>query len=196
MRYPTALVVQDARRAVRFIRIRRLRPLLPCHISGSVMPCRCTPGDNLALHRAVMTARAGMVIVCDAQGRDDVAYFGELMARDCMRRKIAGLVIHGAVRDSDALIRLGFPVFCTALCPLPPVRRRVGSVARPITLGGARVAAGDQIIADRDGILLVSADEWLTVLSAMKQVQARERETRRRMRAGESLAGILGLKSR
>ena len=193
MRYPTALVVQDALRVVRLIRIRGLRPLVPCHISGSVVPCRCIPGDNLTLHRAVMAARAGMVIVCDAQGRDDVAYFGELMARDCMRREIAGLVIHGAVRDSDTLTRLGFPVFCTALCPLPPVRRRVGSVGRTITLGGARVAAGDQIIADRDGILLVSGDEWLTVLSAMKQVQSREREMRRRIRAGESLAAILGI---
>jgi 4-hydroxy-4-methyl-2-oxoglutarate aldolase len=157
------------------------------------MPCRSAPGDNLALHRAIIEAKAGAVIVCDARGRDNVAHFGELMALECIRRKIAGLVIHGAVRDAGAVEKIGFPVFCTDLCPLAATKERPGSVGRTVTLGGVRVTAGDQVIADRDGVLLVPSADWPAVLSGMKHIQTREKETRRRMRAGESLAEIMGL---
>ncbi|MGH9505154.1 MAG: RraA family protein [Terriglobales bacterium] len=192
MLYSTAVAAQRAGRAARLIR--GPRPFFPCQVTGPALPCKCAPGDNLALHRAIVEAEAGAVIVCDAQGRDDVAHFGELMALECLRRKIAGLVINGAVRDTAALERIGLPVFCTVVCPLPPAKEQAGHVGRTITMGGIRVTAGDQIIADRDGVLLIRRADWPRVLSAMKQTQAREKEVRRRMRAGEPLEDILKLK--
>jgi 4-hydroxy-4-methyl-2-oxoglutarate aldolase len=190
--YPTALVAQGAGGVARLIR--GPRALFPCQVAGPALPCRCAPGDNLALHRAILRGQPGVVIVCDAQGRDNVASFGELMALDCARRKIAGVVIYGAVRDTAALEEIGFPVFCMAQCPLSPAKKRAGVVGKTITLGGVRVEAGDEIIADWDGVLLVPAARWPAALTGIRDVQVREREVKRRLRAGEFLGEIIGLK--
>lgn len=192
MKYSTGWVAQGAGPGARLIP--GSRPLFPCQAAGPALPCRCASGDNLALHRAIIEAKAGAVIVCDARGRNDVAHFGELMALECVRRKIAGLVICGAVRDSEAIEEIGFPVFCTAVCPWPAAKKRGGSIGQAVTIGGVRVTAGDQIIADRDGVLLVGKADWPAVISSIRDTQRREKETKQRMRGGESLARILNLK--
>ncbi len=192
MKYSTAWAAQGACPATRLIR--GPRPLFPCQASGPALPCRCASGDNLALHRAIMEAKAGAVIVCDARGRNDVAHFGELMALECVRRKIAGLIICGAVRDAEEMEKIGFPVFCTAVSPWPAAKKRGGSIGQVVTVGGVRVTAGDQIIADRDGVLLVRKADWPAMISAIRDTRRREKETRRRMRSGESLVHILKLK--
>jgi 4-hydroxy-4-methyl-2-oxoglutarate aldolase len=189
--YPTALVAQGAGGLARLIH--GPRALFPCRVSGPALPCRCALGDNLTLHRAIVQAQPGAVLVCDARGEDGVAFFGELMALECIRRKIAGLVIHGAVRDAEALERIGFPVFCEAQSPLSSMKTRVGTIGMAVSLCGVRIGLGDQIIADRDGVLTVPAASWQDVLTGVKSAQAREHETKRRMEAGQSLSSILGL---
>lgn len=189
--YPTALVAQGAHGLARLIQ--GPRALFPCRITGAAFPCHCASGDNLTLHRAIVQAQPGAVIVCDARGEDEVAFFGELMALECIRRKIAGLIIHGAVRDADALERLGFPVFCESQSPLSSVKAHMGTIGKAAVLCGVRIEPGDQIIADRDGVLAVSAANWHDVLSGIKSAQAREREIKRRMKGGQSLSSILGL---
>jgi 4-hydroxy-4-methyl-2-oxoglutarate aldolase len=189
--YSTALVAQGAPGLARLLR--GPTALFPCYTAGAALPCRCAPGDNLALHRAIVQAQPGTVIVCEARGDKKVASFGELMALECLRRRIAGVVIYGAVRDAVTIERIGFPVFCMSLSPLSPVKKRAGVVGKPITVGGVRIAPGDQIIADRDGVLLVPASRWPDAVAAIAHAEARERDTRRRMLAGESLSEIIGL---
>ena len=115
------------------------------------------------------------------------------MALECIRRKIAGVVIWGAVRDAAIIERLKFPVFCTALSPMSPVKRRFGVVGKAITVSGIRIEPGDQIIADRDGVVLVPASKWLDAIASISQVRARERDIKRRMKAGAALSEILGI---
>jgi 4-hydroxy-4-methyl-2-oxoglutarate aldolase len=83
---------------------------LGASVAGPAYTVRGSGGDNLALHRAVVAAPPGHVLVADL---DDAAFghWGEVLAVAAQRRGLLGLVIDGGVRDRDELRALGFPVF-------------------------------------------------------------------------------------
>src|SRR5262249_47747339 len=83
------------------------------YLCGPALTCACAPEDNLAMHAALYQAQPGAVLVCDGAGSARCALFGELMATDAMNQGLAGLVVHGPVRDIAGLDGLGFPVWCT-----------------------------------------------------------------------------------
>ncbi|MDE3180373.1 MAG: RraA family protein [Acidobacteriota bacterium] len=166
----------------------------PCQhsfISARAFPCRCAPGDNLALHHALRAAPKGTVIVCDAGGRLDVGHFGELMALDAKNRELAGLIINGAVRDAAELDDVDFPVFCAGYAPAQSTKRRAGVVGSRIRLKGVRVTEGDYIVADRDAVAVVPKDAWGGVLKQIAEVCAVEHKIRARLARGERLFDIL-----
>jgi 4-hydroxy-4-methyl-2-oxoglutarate aldolase len=79
-------------------------------VAGPAFTVQGAGGDNLALHRAVLAAPAGAVLVADLGGAAH-GHWGEVLAVAALQRGIAGLVIDGGVRDVDQLRELGFPVF-------------------------------------------------------------------------------------
>ena len=68
----------------------------------------------------------------------------------------------------------------------------VGSRARYV-VGGVLVSPGDQVVADRDGVVVVPASEWAAVQADAAALGEREQKTRDRLAAGERLADINGL---
>jgi regulator of RNase E activity RraA len=84
------------------------------------------------------------------------AHFGELGAQWFRTHRVRGAVIDGATRDAAAIIRLGFPTFVRYRSPQDSVPRwRVVDWGRPITIGGVRIALGDVVVADLDGVVVV-----------------------------------------
>ncbi len=127
------------------------------YLCGPALTCACAPEDNLAMHAALYQARPGTVLVCDGTGSTRCALFGELMATDAANQRLAGLVVQGPVRDIADIDELGFPVWCTGTAPGQAAKAAVVSVGLPVVVGGALVASGDQVIADRDGVVVVPA---------------------------------------
>ena len=164
-----------------------------CSASGRAFTCRCAPGDNLSLHRALAVAPEGAVIACDAGGRRDVAYFGELMGLDARARGLAGLVIDGAVRDARALEQINFAVFCVGTSPLQSSKKVAGIVGKPISIRGVRIRSNDYIVADRDAIVVIPGDSWGEVRAKAVEISLREVGIRKRLEKGEHLLDILGL---
>ncbi len=162
-------------------------------LCGPATTCACAPGDNLALHRALLAAGPGEVLVCDAGGNGDVGHFGELMALDAQGQGISGLVIDGAVRDSAAVAELGFPVFHVGLAPRASAKEHVRSVGEPVALRGVRVEPGDQIVADRDAVLVVRRDAWPAVQAGAEAQRDREIAIRAELARGRRLADLISL---
>ncbi len=160
---------------------------------GPAATCRCAPGDNLALHLLLSSARAGSVLVCDAGGRRDAGHFGELMAIDAANHGVRGLVIDGSVRDGAALLQLGFPVFHRGLAPAPCAKSDAPSIGEPVELGGVPVLPGDQIVADCDAVLVVPRDIWPDVEVAARRLVAREADIRTALSEGRRLAELIEL---
>jgi 4-hydroxy-4-methyl-2-oxoglutarate aldolase len=171
-----------------------LTALLPgTPVDGPAYTCACEPGDNLALHRALIAALAGAVVVCDAAGDSSGGYFGELMTRDALGRGLAGLVISGSIRDTVQIRALGFPVFHAGTNPVSCAKQAVRSVGEPVRIMGACVRPGDQVVADADGVVFVPAASWPAVAAAARRIDEREADLVRRLDAGERLADVLDL---
>jgi len=145
----------------------RIRPVWDgAEVAGPAVPVRCTPGDNLAVHVGVTVAPPGSVLVVDVGEERELGFWGEVLTTAAQARGIAGLVIDGCVRDVDALAAHGFPVFSSGVALTGASKEMPGSVNREIVAGDVEVVAGDWIVGDVDGVVVVPRDALDDVLAA------------------------------
>lgn len=144
------------------------------------------PGDNLTLHAALALAQPGDVLVYAVEGFVDGASFGDVMAEAARVKGIVGVVLDGAARDGAVLRRIGLPVFARGLS----LKSRgdkgfLGPLAEPVMVGGVRIAPGDLVIGDDDGVAIVSLAELDAVAEAARAREAKEAALRQRLAVGE-----------
>ena len=150
-------------------------------------------GDSSSIHRALVDASPGSVVVVDAQGGTARSVWGNVLTVAAMERGVIGAVVDGAVRDIDEIAALGFTMYARATCPAGPHKGFRGNHGVAVQCGGVVVNPGDIIVGDADGVTVVPAAQVGTVLEAVEQVEAKERGWVDRIRAGESSARILGV---
>ncbi|RSM78157.1 DUF1932 domain-containing protein [Kibdelosporangium aridum] len=143
-------------------------------------------GDNLAVHRAIASARPGDVLVVNGGGDTSRALLGELMAERAKRRGVLGIVIDGAVRDVAELEKIGFPAWARAACAAGPYKNGPGKVDVPIAVGGVVVQPGDVIVGDDDGVIVIPAAEAAASLQGGRAVAADEARRRAAILAGNA----------
>jgi regulator of RNase E activity RraA len=121
-------------------------------------------GDFLATLIGLQAARSGDVLVIDNQGKADVALWGEITTTEAQRKGLAGLVVDGNIRDIEGIRRRNFAVFARGTVPRVVGRTSLGEVNVPIQCGGVVVRAGDIIVGDADGVVVVPKEKAETVL--------------------------------
>jgi len=135
------------------------------------------PGDAIE-----SVAAKDAVIVLSTGGYRDAAPVGGLVSMSLMSRGATGLVTDGAVRDSQELADMGFPVFSAALSPINATRRwRFVEVNVPVPMPGAggatvTVLPGDLILGDADGIVVIPqafAEQVIEDAEELKSIEAR-----------------------
>jgi 4-hydroxy-4-methyl-2-oxoglutarate aldolase len=120
-----------------------------------------------------------------AANDNTAAHFGELSAEWCRARRVRGAVIDGATRDAVAISRLRFPTFVRYRTPQDSVPRwRVSDWGQPVTIGGVRVALGDVIVADADGVAVVPRRVAHEVLGRCERLVGLENKVRQAVRRG------------
>lgn len=162
-------------------------------LCGAALPVECSPGDNLAIHVALEHVEPGAVLVVDAHAHL-AGYWGEVLTVAAQARQVAGLVIDGGVRDSDALGSRRFPVFARGRSIRRTVKHEPGRAGVPLVVGGALVRPGDVVLADADGVVVIRAERLDEVLEASRRRIAKEDEIMARLRAGELTLDLLGLR--
>jgi 4-hydroxy-4-methyl-2-oxoglutarate aldolase len=160
---------------------------------GPALTVDTRPADNLMLHYALLKARPGDVLVVDAKGFVEAGPWGDVLTAAAMKRGIAGLVIHGAVRDANAIESMGFPVFCRGLSIKGTGKVHPGKINVPVCIGDVVIRPGDIIVGDRDGVVVVSPDEVGTVIESARAREAKEQAFRSAIEQGTSTAELLGL---
>jgi RraA family protein len=150
---------------------------------GTVLPLLTREGDNLAIHRALDDAQPGDVLVINGNGETNRAVFGDLLGEICLARKVAAVVIDGAVRDVEELDIMGLPIYARAVNPAGPSKYGPGQVGAPVACGHVVCYPGDAILGDRDGIVVISRDILPTLAEKLKLQDGIEHDFRERVRA-------------
>ncbi|MEY4751784.1 MAG: hypothetical protein RIQ60_3998 [Pseudomonadota bacterium] len=175
-RFPSSILADVAGR--RGALSGRIAPLAPgMRLAGPAITVEVRPGDNLMIHAAMAIARPGDVIMVDGKGDLSSALMGEIMSQQCVALGVAGVVIDGAVRDSEAIRELGFPMYAAGLNPNGPTKSIAGRLNHPIAIGGVTVHPGDLVVADADGVTVIERSKAAAMLPlAVEKVAA---ETKR-----------------
>ena len=145
----------------------RLRPMHGSGgLAGPALTVKTAPGDNLMVHKAIALAEPGDVIVVDAGGDLTNAITGEMMLMQMVKRRVAGLVINGAIRDAGFIRSQTFPVFAAGVTHRGPYKNGPGEINVAIAIDGMVIEPGDLIIGDDDGLLCVPFDQTEAVFRA------------------------------
>lgn len=153
----------------------KIQPLNSVKLVGCAYTVHVPAGDNLLLYYAIDQARPGDVIVVDGKGFTERALCGEIMVTYAMKRKLAGIVIDGAIRDKKELSQMEFPVFAKSSSPNGPNKNGPGEINVPVSVGGRIVSPGDIIVGDENGIITIHPKQVSHVLENAYQVMKKEK---------------------
>ncbi|KFL42727.1 regulator [Lysinibacillus sp. BF-4] len=126
------------------------------HIAGRAVTVRLPDGENGAVLEAIKGATHGDILVIDAKGNTNRAVAGDFVASLAKGVGIAGFIVDGVIRDSQAMIAMGFPVFSRGTTVAAGVKNGGGQVNVPVAIGGVSVQPGDYIVADADGVAVIA----------------------------------------
>jgi 4-hydroxy-4-methyl-2-oxoglutarate aldolase len=130
----------------------------------------------------------GSVIVLDNGGRENATVWGDILTEIAHRRGIAGTVIDGICRDTHLCLSLGYPVFSKDhWMRTGKDRVQVEAVGTPVNIGDARVAPGDILKGDADGVVVIPRAHEDRVLQEAESIEAAEDRIRQAVRGGMRL---------
>jgi len=171
-----------------------LRPLWPgARACGPAVTVRTLPGDWAKPVEAIDVADPGDVLVIDAGGKPP-AIWGELASESAKNKGLAGLAVDGAVRDSDDIRRLEFPVWTRHVTSHAGDPHGLGEIGSAVTVAGQRVCPGDWILADDDGVIVLPKARAAEMANRGADVLEAENRIRAEIRDGKStLAKVVNL---
>lgn len=175
-----------------------IRALMPPgqqpRLFGRAVTVRCEPPDFGAVLHALTVIKPGEVLMIAAGGDNHTAMIGEILCGHLRAIGAVGMVCDGAVRDVGTLAGwTDFSVFSRHVTPRGPVGLDRGSVNEPVEIGGCRVAPGDLIIGDDDGLVALSPAAIRDGIAGAEAKIALEAEWIASLERGTSVQETFGL---
>jgi len=128
--------------------------------------------EVLVRHRYVLEeiAELGDVIVIDAGGQTEYGTWGSNLATRAKVKGVEGVVIDGATRDFTEIREIRFPVFARGYSPTGSTFHfETVCVNEPVKCSSIQVRAGDIVVGDDDGIVIVPKEDAEEVLNIAKK---------------------------
>lgn len=160
--------------------------LLPgSRVAGLARTVLCGQDDNLMVHAVIEQIHPGEVLVLTMPEPAPVALIGELLATQIMVRAAAGILVDAAVRDVEALIDLGLPIWTRFIRVKGATKTKVGKLNEQVNVGGTLISPSDIVILDADGGVCVRHQRAEEILAAAQTRYNREEGLREKLTAGE-----------
>jgi 4-hydroxy-4-methyl-2-oxoglutarate aldolase len=114
-------------------------------------------------------AKEGDFVVLDAGGRTDVAGWGGHHSARCCSRGVSGVLVNGSIRDFAEIRDMGFAAFHLGTSPISSKwDQETAEFNGSVTVGGVHIKAGDVIVGDEDGLVVIAADQLEQVLERLR----------------------------
>ena len=162
--------------------------------AGPARTVRCGQDDNLMVHAAIAEAEPGEVLVLTMPAPTPVALVGELLATQAKVAGVVAVLVDAAVRDVDELREVGLPIWARYVRVSGAEKRTPGVIGEPVEVAGARIRAGDAVVLDADGAVVIERERIDEVLASALARERREREKRAKLEAGELSYDLDGLR--
>jgi len=189
----TAANVSDAQHRKGWLPgIMPLDPSMKC--VGPAFTVWTYPGDWNKPVQAIDAANPGDVLVVDVRG-EGPAVWGEEASKSCLAKGIAGVVIHGAARDSREIRELGFPCFSSLICPAAGDPKGMGMHRVTLKIADTVVRPGDWVIADADGVIVIPVEKALETANRALAVVEREAREKAEIMKGHTLGEVAELEN-
>lgn len=159
---------------------------------GQAVTVMSYPGDWAKPVEAIDVAKEGDVIVVTTAGVGP-ACWGELATQSAKLKKIAAVVVDGAVRDTGDIKKAGFPVYCRHVCPNAGEPKGLGEINCPIKVGEVTIKPGDWIICDQDGVVAIPKEDAVEIANRAQDVLEKENRIREEILEGGSLGSVTHL---
>jgi len=147
------------------------------------------PGDWSKPVEAIDMAEEGQVIVIDAGGLPP-AVWGEKATKSCLQRKLAGVVINGAIRDVAEIRKMNFPAYAKLITPVAGEPKGQGMIDVPVRIGGQYVRSGDWIVGDDDGVVVIPQEKIVEIANRAQAVVEREHREMSEIDEGSTLGKV------
>ncbi len=193
-RYGVATVYEAAGR-VGLIDVPLTQIVAGSRVAGPARTVRCGQGDNLMVHAVLNSVQPGEVLVLTMPEPAPVALVGDLLATQAQVHQVAALLIDAAVRDIEELQALGLPIWTRWIRVRGATKTKVGSINKPVVMGGTTIAPGDVVVLDADGAAVVPMQQAPHILEAAQARYNRETELRKKLQAGALSYDLHGLRS-
>jgi 3-hexulose-6-phosphate synthase/6-phospho-3-hexuloisomerase len=159
---------------------------------GRALTVKTADGDWAKPVEAIDKAKEGDVIVVDVGG-GRIAIWGELASWSCKQKGVAGVVIDGAARDIDEILKIDFPLFSRHIVPRAGEPKGHGEIGSEIEAGGQLVRTGDWIVGDESGVIVIPQEEAVEMANRALDVFERENRIREEIQRGKTLSSVLEL---
>jgi 4-hydroxy-4-methyl-2-oxoglutarate aldolase len=175
-----------------------IRALLPDRrIAGTAVTLRCYGADTTIVHYALGKLRPGDVLVMDRAGDARHAACGGGVAYAARAAGCVGIVLDGMATDIAELRDFGLPVWARGLSAVTGKRQFAqGEFCVPVSCGGVAVRPGDAVLADENGVLVLSPADIAAAAERAIAMQEAEKVTLARIAAGEHMPDINGTNAR
>ena len=148
-------------------------------------------GNPISTRAAIEAMPEGVIAVTDAMGVTEAGIFGDILCARMAVRKVAALVTDGVLRDLAGVEQTGLPVWAQGTAaPASIAGLTFVGWNEPIACGGVAVFAGDVIVADTDGAVVIPSAMVADVVAAAVEQEAMEAWILREAQSGVPLPGL------
>jgi len=165
----------------------------PVKLVGHAVTVQTHPHTVSAMYAALEIIEKGDILVVNRDSDERYAPFGEFACHKFIEAGAGGLVIDGPVTDQNAIHELRFPVFSksTSAMTVKPLGLSEGAVNIPVQVGGVAVNPGDMILADDDGVLVVTPEQARDLISFGLEKEEWETWVRKELKSGRGISSIM-----
>ena len=171
-----------------------MKPLFEgIRLVGTAVTVKTIAADLAAAFKAIDLCQRGDIVVIDAHGSTNTAFWGENMTMSALNRGVAAAIIDGACRDVEEIRRIRFPVLSKGVVPNVGAVTGYGDVNVAIQCAGVPVSPGDIIVVNGNGVVVVPRADAALILEKAQRLLQTEHLVQEKIKAGATIGELVNV---